>query len=63
MRILDNWLSLEYLSYFTFIYWLACVIKFKLIAATSHSEYFEAINFGDEAWRRQNLVIEMLKKE
>ena len=63
MGILNDRLSLKYLPNFTFIYWLTSVIKFLLIAASSHSKYFEAINFGDEARCRQHLVIEMLNKE
>ena len=61
--VLHNWLSLKNLSYFTFIYWLASVIKFELVATSPHSKYFESINFRDEARRRQHLVIEMLKTE
>ena len=49
MRVLYYGLPFKHFSNLTFIYWLACVVEFELIATASHAEDFESIDFGDEA--------------
>ena len=61
MRVFNDWLPLEHLPDLTFIFWLASVIKFEFVSASSHPKDFEAVNFGNEAWSGHHLVIVVLK--
>ena len=60
VRVLHERLPFQHLSNLTFIYCLACVVEFELVAATTHAEDLESVNFGDETRRRHHRVVEML---
>ena len=60
VRVLNYGLPLKYFSDFTFINGLASIVKFKLVAATTHTENLEAIDLWNKSWGGQYRVIEVL---
>ena len=57
---MDNGLSFEHFSNFTFIYWLASIVKLEFILASAHAEDLEAINLGDKSGRWHHLLSKVL---
>ena len=58
--VLHNRLSFKNFPDFTFIYGLTGIVKFELVATTSHAKNFESVNFRDETRSGHHCVVEML---
>lgn len=54
--------TLQNFSDFLLVDGLARIVEFELVFGTSHSEYFEAVDLGDEFWRWWKRFIKVLKE-